>query len=720
MKRAVVLLGLLLAGAAPERRAPLVPFWAFITESGGAAVHVFDLTQNNFPFFTQLTVGANPRGVVAANSLNRLYVANFTGNSISVIDKTTMSVATTLTFANDLGAPTELLLTPDEQWLFVACRQIAPAAAEVLRISTSTHLIAETVLPPGTNPMFDLAFRPGSDQGGSGVSQLYATQPANNQIVQMRFNGGVAAGVTASSVMTLTNAEWVDVSPDGSKIYVQQTDALATPAPVTAPANDWGVTPPTFSSIGGIAAGGGSGEIYREIKFSRVTSPTMFAYSANDWPIGVGKRLEIIDASANTQIGQSTQVTGGFNPHTVSIDPTDTLLILGPNPGTLQNACEVFDLTTPSSPALLPLSIFGPQLAWRVAFAPPNPVPFISGICPTAGPTAGGTVVRIEGSNFSAGGNVTFGGTNAPVVNVISSTEILATTPAGSFRADVARTNLDLTNFTLYSGWLYTDTPASKSVVVAPGTAAAQYRMVSWPAVVDLAAAKTQFESALGPYDPQVYRVFHYDPARGGYVELPDLPTSYCETTGKALWVLARFGGTVSVTGLDSDATQAGIPITLDPGWNMVSWPYDNAPGPWTLGSFQIDITPDLLQSYEAADPTNPIGNGLLYEWTGSGYVTSNQMEIGKGYWVLNKTSQTAFLRCSPFPGGKPGEPFEKVTKELAPGDPAPPPPPGGTATLEGEHGTAKCAWSAGSDPAFAAMLALLAVVFLARILRGR
>ena len=44
----------------------------------------------------------------------------------------------------------------------------------------------------------------------------------------------------------------------------------------------------------------------------------------------------------------------------------------------------------------------------------------------------GGTAVTITGTNFAAGATVTFGGTAATSVVVVSGTQITATTPAGS------------------------------------------------------------------------------------------------------------------------------------------------------------------------------------------------------------------------------------------------------------------------------------------------
>ena len=58
--------------------------------------------------------------------------------------------------------------------------------------------------------------------------------------------------------------------------------------------------------------------------------------------------------------------------------------------------------------------------------------PTVSSVSPNTGTTAGGTSVTINGSNFAAGATVTFGGTAATNVVVVSRTQITAKTPAGS------------------------------------------------------------------------------------------------------------------------------------------------------------------------------------------------------------------------------------------------------------------------------------------------
>jgi hypothetical protein len=68
----------------------------------------------------------------------------------------------------------------------------------------------------------------------------------------------------------------------------------------------------------------------------------------------------------------------------------------------------------------------------EVSYTVPVMAPGITGISPTGGPTTGGTVVVITGSNFVNGATVKFGTTAAVNVVVANASTITATTPAGA------------------------------------------------------------------------------------------------------------------------------------------------------------------------------------------------------------------------------------------------------------------------------------------------
>lgn len=57
-------------------------------------------------------------------------------------------------------------------------------------------------------------------------------------------------------------------------------------------------------------------------------------------------------------------------------------------------------------------------------------MPTVTGISPSMGPTAGGTVVTITGSNFTGATSVKFGTLAATSFSVVSATQITATSPA--------------------------------------------------------------------------------------------------------------------------------------------------------------------------------------------------------------------------------------------------------------------------------------------------
>ncbi len=66
----------------------------------------------------------------------------------------------------------------------------------------------------------------------------------------------------------------------------------------------------------------------------------------------------------------------------------------------------------------------------KVVVPEPIPAPRVAGISPSSGPTAGGTLVTITGTNFTGATAVLFGDVPATSFSVYSDTEIQATAPA--------------------------------------------------------------------------------------------------------------------------------------------------------------------------------------------------------------------------------------------------------------------------------------------------
>jgi IPT/TIG domain-containing protein/dockerin type I repeat protein/Ig-like domain-containing protein/PKD domain-containing protein len=84
------------------------------------------------------------------------------------------------------------------------------------------------------------------------------------------------------------------------------------------------------------------------------------------------------------------------------------------------------------------------------------PVVTVTSVVPNFGTVTGGTSVTINGTNFATGATVTFGGTAATNVVVVTSIKITAKTPAHAAGAvNVTVTNTDTSNGTLTAGYLY-------------------------------------------------------------------------------------------------------------------------------------------------------------------------------------------------------------------------------------------------------------------------
>ena len=93
------------------------------------------------------------------------------------------------------------------------------------------------------------------------------------------------------------------------------------------------------------------------------------------------------------------------------------------------------------------------------------PPPTVTGVSPTFGPVAGGTVVTISGTNFVSGATVAFGASSVPST-FVSSTVLRATAPAagGPGTVSVAVTNPDTQSGSLPSAYTYSDTVAFYTV----------------------------------------------------------------------------------------------------------------------------------------------------------------------------------------------------------------------------------------------------------------
>ncbi len=166
------------------------------------------------------------------------------------------------------------------------------------------------------------------------------------------------------------------------------------------------------SSSGALAAGTGT---------ITVTAPsgTVFPTAASDY---------VVDDTTSAQIQAASAVSGGGSDTVVITTPiaiansdSFTIAISGVTNPDAGN----YTLTVATSADQIPTTSSSYSLA-----APPAPT--VLAVIPTSGPNTGGTAVTISGANFLAGATVDFGANAATNVTVVNSTEVTATSPAGS------------------------------------------------------------------------------------------------------------------------------------------------------------------------------------------------------------------------------------------------------------------------------------------------
>ena len=126
----------------------------------------------------------------------------------------------------------------------------------------------------------------------------------------------------------------------------------------------------------------------------------------------------------------------------------------------------------PAGPTVVSVTTTGGTASLPAAFTYIPPAPTLTSVAPTEGPVAGGTVITLTGTNFTAGATVTVGGNPATAVVVNSSTSITGTTPAGpAGPADVSVTTAGGTA-SLPAAFTYIPAPTLTSVAPTQGPVA--------------------------------------------------------------------------------------------------------------------------------------------------------------------------------------------------------------------------------------------------------
>lgn len=319
--------------------------------------------------------------------------------------------------------------------------------------------------------------------------------------------GGVNAGsVTVSNpsqIQTVSpphaagTAEIRVTNPDGQSAILSNSFTYNSPSSITSVSPNSGpvaggttvtITGSSFQSGATVNFGGTAAASVTVVSATQVQAVTR-AHSGGS-----------VDVTVTNPGGATATLAGGFTfiapPEVSSIFPTSgptaggTLLVItgnnfqsgatvlvGASAGTgivVNSATQIQVVTPPQSAGVVSITVRNPDaqsstLAGAFTYVAAL---VLTSLSPASGPSAGGTTVTLNGSSFQSGASVSFGGVDSGQVTFVSSTGLVAVTPAHAAGVvNVTVRNPDNQTGTLSSGFTYNAAPTIKDVTPNTGPA---------------------------------------------------------------------------------------------------------------------------------------------------------------------------------------------------------------------------------------------------------
>jgi hypothetical protein len=301
---------------------------------------------------------------------------------------------------------------------------------------------------------------------GSGTVDVRVTSPGgtSENVTADNFTYTSATSVTAISPNTGSTSGGTVVEISGTNFSSSSTVAFGSNAATNVSYNS------TTGKLTATSPAGGAGTVNVTVTTGGSTSANVsaddFVYTATVAVSGISPIFgpttggTVVEISGTNFTSASTVLFGSNAATNVSYNSTTGKLTATSPAGT--GAANVRVTTGANTSAI------SSQFTY---FAPPT----ITGLSRTAGPNGGGSSVTITGTNFTTTGatTVVFGTNNATTFLVVNSTQITATSPAGTGAVDVRVTNqggtsqnVDADNFT------YFPVPVVTSISPSTGTTA--------------------------------------------------------------------------------------------------------------------------------------------------------------------------------------------------------------------------------------------------------
>ncbi|HEY5151725.1 MAG TPA: IPT/TIG domain-containing protein, partial [Mycobacterium sp.] len=282
----------------------------------------------------------------------------------------------------------------------------------------------------------------------TGSASVQAVVPPKPVVTSIVPTGGSTAGGTVVTV-TGSNLTGATRATFGGTAGTALTVVSATQVTVTSPARAAGVVDVQVTTAGGASA---------------LAAGDRFTYTAPPKPVV----RSIVPTGGSTAGGTVVTVTGsnltGATKATFGGTAGTALTVVSATQVTVTSparAAGIVDIQVTTAGGASALAA-GDRFTYT---APPKPA--VTGITPTGGTTAGGTVVTVTGSNLTGATRATFGGTAGTALTVVSPTQLTVTSPARAAGVVDMQVTTPGGASALAAGDRYTYTAPPKPVVTA-------------------------------------------------------------------------------------------------------------------------------------------------------------------------------------------------------------------------------------------------------------
>ena len=179
--------------------------WLYVSDVAGNRLIAYALKDGALGESHAVPVGAQPVHMAETLDGRRVFVTNFAGKSVSVVNTATWTLEKTIATPN---APHSIVLSPDGRWAYAGCY----GAASVVVIDTASATLAGTIaLPVGAQP-YGLAL---SKDGHT----LYASDNSTGRLFVIDVASAPVGKVTGSVEVGLRPA-LIARSPDANTLYI--------------------------------------------------------------------------------------------------------------------------------------------------------------------------------------------------------------------------------------------------------------------------------------------------------------------------------------------------------------------------------------------------------------------------------------------------------------------------------------------------------------------